>query len=61
MCIRDSLRISALGLPAMLLTMATTGILRGLQDTRTPLIATTVAATANVALNVGLVLSLIHI
>ncbi len=49
------LRISALGLPAMLLTMATTGILRGLQDTRTPLIATTVAATANVALNVGLV------
>lgn len=49
------LRISALGLPAMLLVMAVTGILRGLQDTRTPLIATTTAFTANIALNVALV------
>ena len=49
------LRISALGLPAMLVTMATTGILRGLQDTRTPLLATTLACTANVGLNVALV------
>ena len=49
------LRISALGLPAMLVTMATTGLLRGLQDTRTPLLATTLACTANVGLNVALV------
>ena len=33
------LRISALGIPAMLVALATTGVLRGLQDTRTPLVA----------------------
>ena len=33
------LRISALGIPAMLVVLATTGVLRGLQDTRTPLFA----------------------
>jgi putative MATE family efflux protein len=49
------LRISALGLPAMLLVLATTGILRGLQDTRTPLIVTTAACTGNVVLNLALV------
>lgn len=49
------LRISALGLPAMLLVMATTGILRGLQDTRTPLVATTAGFTTNIALNLALV------
>ncbi|WP_255574115.1 MATE family efflux transporter [Austwickia sp. TVS 96-490-7B] len=52
------LRISALGLPAMLLTLATTGILRGLQDTRTPLLVTTFGFTANIALNVWFVLGL---
>jgi Na+-driven multidrug efflux pump len=30
------LRISALGIPAMLSVLAATGVLRGLQDTRTP-------------------------
>ncbi|MDO5711778.1 MAG: MATE family efflux transporter [Micrococcales bacterium] len=49
------LRISALGLPAMLLVLATTGILRGLQDTRTPLVASVAAFSANVVLNVTLV------
>ncbi len=33
------LRISALGIPAMLVALAATGVLRGLQDTRTPLVA----------------------
>ena len=31
------LRISSLGIPAMLIVLAATGVLRGLQDTRTPL------------------------
>ncbi|BBJ42425.1 hypothetical protein SSPO_051430 [Streptomyces antimycoticus] len=31
------LRISTLGIPAMLVVLAATGVLRGLQDTRTPL------------------------
>ena len=39
------LRISLLGAPAMLLVLAGTGVLRGLQDTRTPL-AVAVAANA---------------
>jgi Na+-driven multidrug efflux pump len=33
------LQISALSLPAMLLNLASTGVLRGLQDTRTPLLS----------------------
>lgn len=49
------LRISALGLPGMLLMLAATGILRGLQDTRTPLIATTAGFTANIGLNLWFV------
>jgi putative MATE family efflux protein len=40
------LRISLLGAPSMLVVLAGTGVLRGLQDTRTPL---TVAVAANVA------------
>ncbi|MET0741052.1 MAG: MATE family efflux transporter [Candidatus Nanopelagicales bacterium] len=44
------LRISALGLPAMLLVLAATGVLRGLQDTRTPLVVAVVSATANFGL-----------
>lgn len=31
------LRISSFGIPAMLVVLASTGVLRGLQDTRTPL------------------------
>ena len=46
------LRISAAGLPGMLVILATTGVLRGLQDTRTPLIASILGFSVNVALNV---------
>ena len=49
------LRISALGLPAMLMVMAATGVLRGLQDTRTPLLVAVGGFTANLGLNLGLV------
>jgi putative MATE family efflux protein len=49
------LRISCVGLPSMLVILATTGVLRGLRDTRTPLIATGVAAAVNVPLNILLV------
>lgn len=52
------LRISALGLPAMLLSLALQGLLRGLQDTRTPLWATTIGFAANTALNAVLVLGM---
>jgi len=38
------LRISLLGAPAMLAVLAGTGVLRGLQDTRTPLLVAVVAA-----------------
>ena len=49
------LRISLLGLPAMLVVLAATGALRGLKDTRTPLLATGLAAVANIPLNLVLV------
>ncbi|MGA9748465.1 MAG: MATE family efflux transporter [Nocardioides sp.] len=49
------LRISLLGLPAMLVVLAATGALRGLKDTRTPLLATGLAAIANIPLNLVLV------
>src|SRR5262245_19219535 len=49
------LRISALGIPAMLIVLAPTGVLRGLQDTRTPLYVAVAGFIANAALNVGLV------
>jgi putative MATE family efflux protein len=49
------LRISALGIPAMLVVLASTGVLRGLQDTRTPLYVAIAGFVANAALNVGLV------
>jgi putative MATE family efflux protein len=49
------LRISSLGIPAMLIVLAATGVLRGLQDTRTPLYVAIGGFTANVALNAGLV------
>ena len=49
------LRISLLGVPPMLLVLAATGALRGLQDTRTPLVVAAVAAAVNVLLNLALV------
>ncbi|WP_377639528.1 MATE family efflux transporter [Oryzobacter terrae] len=49
------LRISALGIPAMLVVLATTGVLRGLQDTRTPLVAAVGGFGANIALNLWFV------
>ncbi len=52
------LRISAAGLPGMLVILATTGVLRGLQDTRTPLVASVVGFSANIALNLALVYGL---
>ncbi|NHI19452.1 MATE family efflux transporter [Phycicoccus endophyticus] len=41
------LRVSALGLPGMLVVLATTGVLRGLQDTRTPLVVSVAGFTTN--------------
>ncbi|MFJ5883125.1 MATE family efflux transporter [Kitasatospora cineracea] len=49
------LRISAFGVPAMLLVLAATGVLRGFQDTRTPLLVAIGGFTANLLLNLGLV------
>ncbi|MGW8780084.1 MATE family efflux transporter [Streptomyces sp. NPDC055796] len=50
------LRISALGIPAMLMVLAATGVIRGLQDTRTPLYV----AIAGFALNAGLNVTLVY-
>jgi putative MATE family efflux protein len=49
------LRISALGIPAMLVVLAATGVLRGLQDTKTPLYVAVAGFVANGALNAFLV------
>ncbi|CAL9298147.1 MULTISPECIES: MATE family efflux transporter [unclassified Streptomyces] len=49
------LRISSFGIPAMLIVLAATGVLRGLQDTRTPLYVAIAGFSANAALNVALV------
>jgi putative MATE family efflux protein len=49
------LRLSTLGLPAMLLVLAATGLLRGLQDTRTPLVVATVGFAVNAGLNAVLI------
>ncbi|MFD8809007.1 MATE family efflux transporter [Streptomyces sp. NPDC059597] len=49
------LRISALGIPAMLTVLAATGVLRGLQNTRTPLYVAVGGFVANAVLNALLV------
>jgi putative MATE family efflux protein len=49
------LTISWWGLPAMLVVIATTGLFRGLQDTRTPLTVAVGGFCANVALNAVLI------
>ena len=52
------LRISLLGAPSMLAVLAGTGVLRGLQNTITPLLITATASALNVVLNLTLVLGL---
>ncbi|MFJ3724604.1 MATE family efflux transporter [Streptomyces sp. NPDC090045] len=49
------LRISAFGIPPMLMVLAATGVIRGLQDTRTPLYVAIGGFTLNVGLNAALV------
>lgn len=52
------LRVSALGVPAVLMTYAAVGWLRGRQDTRTPLVVAVVSAAVNLVLEVVLILGL---
>jgi putative MATE family efflux protein len=52
------LRISGFGVPGMLVVLAATGVLRGLQDTRTPLVVSVCGFSLNVALNVTFVFGL---
>ena len=52
------LRISLLGLPAMLIVLAGTGYLRGLQDTFTPLVVALGSAVVNLVLELVLVLGM---
>lgn len=52
------LQISMLGVPAMLIMLAGTGVLRGLQDARTPLYVSVGAFALNLVLNVVFVLGL---
>lgn len=54
----DYLRWSMPGLVAMLLIFAGTGVLRGLQDTRTPLLVATAGFGLNIVLNLWLVYGL---
>lgn len=52
------LRASAPGLPGMLVVLAATGALRGLQNTKTPLVVAGVGAAVNAVLNLVLVYGL---
>lgn len=54
----DYLRWSAPGLPGMLVVLAATGVLRGVLDTRTPLVVAAAGALLNAVLSVTLVLGL---
>lgn len=51
-------RVSMAGVPALLLVLAGTGYLRGLQDTRTPLVVAVATSLGNVALELWLVFGL---
>ncbi|MEN0072729.1 MAG: MATE family efflux transporter, partial [Propionicimonas sp.] len=52
------LRGMAMGFPAALVVLAATGVLRGLQDTRTPLLVVVGMNVVNVGLNLGFVYGL---
>jgi putative MATE family efflux protein len=52
------LRISLFGAPSMLMVLAATGVLRGLQDTMTPLVTAVATFGINIALNATFVLAL---
>jgi len=52
------LRVASVGLPAMFIVFAATGVLRGLQDTRTPMLVAISANLVNIVLNVLLVYGL---
>jgi putative MATE family efflux protein len=54
------LRISLFGVPAMLTVLAGTGYLRGLQDTRTPLVVAGATAAGNLGLELVLIYGLGH-
>jgi len=49
------LRVAAFSLPSVLLLLAGTGVLRGLQDTRTPLLVVVATNVVNIGLNLVLV------
>ncbi|QYJ03321.1 MATE family efflux transporter [Nocardioides panacisoli] len=51
----DYLRVALLGVTPLLLMLAATGVLRGLQDTRTPMYVAIAGNVANLGLNVVLV------
>ncbi|CAN5204524.1 MATE family efflux transporter [soil metagenome] len=51
----DYLRVAVLGITPLLLMLAVTGVLRGLQDTSTPLVVAVAGNLLNVVLNVALV------
>ncbi|MCJ1714999.1 MATE family efflux transporter [Curtobacterium sp. VKM Ac-2922] len=52
------LSVSLIGLPGILVVTASTGLLRGLQDTRTPLVVATIGFVANGLLNALLIYGL---
>lgn len=52
------LQVVALGFPAALALLAATGVLRGLQDTRTPLVVVGCMNLVNIGLNLGFVFGL---
>lgn len=54
----DYLLIAWWGIPGMLLVLAATGVLRGLQDARTPLLVAGVGFAANIVLNAVLIYGL---